>query len=64
MSSMQAWKFIIDNLSSAKWIPIPEEVKGVLHLDSRVGLYNGMLVSKQGSQGMEEFIKRMNSKKG
>jgi hypothetical protein len=63
MSNMDAWQFIINNWNCKEWTPIPQNVKDTLHLDSRLGFCGGMLVSKQGSQGMQEFIDRMNSKK-
>jgi hypothetical protein len=63
MSNIQAWEYILNNWNCVTWNPIPQNVKDALHLDARLGLCSGMLVTRTGSLGMSEFINRMNSKK-
>jgi hypothetical protein len=63
MSYMDAWKYIIDNWHVTEWIPIPQNIKDVLKLDSRVGLCSGMLVTRNASLGLSDFINRMNRKR-
>lgn len=62
MSYIDAWSYITNNWNVTTWHAIPENVKSVLNLDSRLGMCNGMLVSKNGSDGMREFITRLNNK--
>jgi len=59
---IKAWDYIINNWYCIQWNPLPEWVKSTLHLDSRLGMINGTLVTRQASQGMREFINRLNHK--
>ena len=64
MSNIDAWRYVTDNWNTPTWKEIREDIKTVLGLDSRVGMCNGMLVSRTGSRGMDEFIKRLNGRNG
>lgn len=62
MTTLDAWQYIVSNWYTSHWIPVPDAVKSALGLDTRLGLYSGMLVSRAGAQGITEFVSRINSK--
>lgn len=63
MDSTQAWQYLVNNWNVKTWTPIPENVKQTLKLDSRVGMFSGMLISQSAANGSQEFINRLNNKK-
>ena len=58
-----AWKFIFDSWHCNDWRPIPQNIKLTLSLHNQIGMCNGMLVTRTGASGSQEFINRLNSKK-
>jgi len=56
------WKKLTSAWHCNSWTSIPEEIQSVLKFDTRLGMFNGMLVTKAGASGIEEFVKRMNSR--
>lgn len=64
MSTIQAWQYIVNNWHSPDWQPIPQEVKQILHLDSRLGMSGGMSVTRNGADRIAQFVNDMNKKRG
>ena len=58
-----AWRFIFDNWHTSTWQALPQGIKLTLGLHSAIGLCSGMLVTRTGANGSQEFINRLNSKK-
>lgn len=63
MSTIQAWQEIFHSWGGKDWKPIPENIRVILNLDSRLGMCHFSLVTRTGANGMNEFIERLNSKK-
>jgi len=57
-----AWKFIFESWNCVEWKPLPQSVKLTLNLHSAIGVCSGMLVTRTGANGSQEFINRLNSK--
>lgn len=57
-----AWRFIFDNWHTTIWISLPQGIKNTLALHPAIGLCSGMLVTRTGANGSQEFINRLNSK--
>jgi len=55
-----AWRFVLQNMGSAIWMPIPKEICLILGFHHSLGMLGGMLVTRAGAQGVSEFIQRMN----
>jgi hypothetical protein len=61
---MSAWEWVLQNWQSPEWKPIPQWVKESLHLHPAVGVCSGMFVTRKSAEGMNEFLARMNRKRG
>jgi hypothetical protein len=59
-----AWAFIFQNWHALQWVPIPTGIKLTLGLHSSLGMCSGMLVTRTGAAGLNDFILRMNAKRG
>jgi hypothetical protein len=59
MTTVTAWQTLTHLWHCPTWSPIPDAIQTVLHL----GMFRGALVTRAGAAGMDEFIKRMNSKR-
>jgi len=62
MTTLEAWQYIVNNWYAPQWRPIPQEIQRVLGLDSRLGMCGGMLVTRNGSERINQFIRAMNEK--
>jgi hypothetical protein len=60
MSHFDAWQWIIGNWHSQEWQAIPDNVRSILNLDSRLGMFNGMLITHVSAIGVREFVQKMN----
>lgn len=60
MTVIDAWKKLF-NLSSVEWQRIPDDIRCVLNLDSRLGICAGVLCTKPAYTGMTRFVNRLNS---
>lgn len=49
------------NMSCGEWVPIPEEIRKVLGLDSRLGVYGGVLCTRPAAQGAARLIAKLNA---
>lgn len=59
---MDCWRRLINLWHCSEWTNIPDEIQSVLHFDTRLGMFNGMLVTRAGAGGIQEFVKRMNAR--
>jgi len=57
-----AWSFIFSNWHCTQWSSLPQGIKLTLGLHSAIGICSGMLVTRTGANGSQEFINRLNSK--
>ena len=57
-----AWKFILDNWNTPTWKALPQGIKLTLGLHSAIGVCSGMLITRTGASGSQDFISRLNSK--
>ena len=57
-----AWKFILDNWNTPTWKALPQGIKLTLGLHSAIGVCSGMLITRTGANGSNDFINRLNSK--
>ena len=60
MTIKEAWDNLFRLSSGNKWISIPEDIKRVLGLDSRLGVYNGILCTYPGYIGISRLINKLN----
>ena len=57
-----AWKFILDSWNTSTWKALPQGIKLTLGLHSAIGVCSGMLITRTGANGSNDFINRLNSK--
>jgi len=62
MTPMQAWEWITQRWGSTTWVPIDPAVRKILCLPDSLGLAHGMLITRTGANGSQEFIKRLNAR--
>ena len=55
-----AWAFIFNAWNCTEWRSLPQETKRILGLHESIGVCSGMLVTRAGAKGLNEFIIRMN----
>ena len=48
--------------SGSKWEPLPQGIKSTLGLHSAIGVCSGMLITRTGANGSNDFINRLNNK--
>ena len=58
-----AWQFIMQSWHTPTWRAIPDNIRNVLSLPAMLGMYNGMLITRAGAEGVSLFIARMNTRK-
>jgi len=61
MTIIEAWKRIFQLSSGNKWNRIPDDLKKIVGLDSRVGIFGGMLCTQNAANGTIRFLDRLNS---
>jgi hypothetical protein len=61
MSITDAWKQIFSLSSGNKWNRIPDDLKKIVGLDSRVGIFGGMLCTQNAANGTIQFLNRLNA---
>lgn len=47
MSTLDAWQWLKENWNNPNWTAIPCNVRQAIGIDSRVGIYSGVLVTKR-----------------
>jgi len=62
MTVMQAWQWITSRWCATTWTPIDPDVRTILRLPALLGMAHGMLVTRAGANGSQEFIKRINTR--
>jgi len=55
-----AWAYILQSWHTPTWKSIPQNVRLTLGLSVSLGMYNGMLVTQAGAQGITLCIANMN----
>lgn len=55
-----AWRFIFDAWNCNEWKSLPQQIKHTLGLHESIGVCSGVLVTRAGAKGLNEFIVRMN----
>jgi hypothetical protein len=60
----QAWSIVFSAMARAEWTPIPQETKAFLGLHPSIGGCSGMLITRNSAMGINDFIARMNRKRG
>ena len=60
-----AWRFVLQAMlaSGNTWQSLPESVKRTTGLHMSIGVCSGMLVTRVGANGSQDFVNRMNSKR-
>ena len=60
MNQIQAWSEIFRLSHGNNWIPIPENLKRIVGLDSRIGIIGNTLCTKVSAMGAMSFLNRLN----
>lgn len=57
-----AWRTVLNAMLSSglTWAALPAEAKRVLGIHQSLGVCSGMLVTRVGASGLNEFIHRLN----
>lgn len=58
-----AWAYIMQSWHTPTWRAIPDGIRNTLCLPATLGMYNGMLITKTGAEGVSLFVARMNSRR-
>ena len=60
MNQIQAWNEIFRLSYGNNWIHIPENLKQIIGLDSRMGIMGGTLCTKHTAAYVKQFVDRLN----
>lgn len=60
MTIPEAYNELFRLSSGNDWVKIPEDIRRVLNLDSRLGIYGGILCTKNSAIGISQLINRLN----
>jgi hypothetical protein len=59
-----AWAYIFSVWTCNEWKSLPQQIKATLNLHPQVGVCGGMLITRNSAMGINDFIARMNRKRG
>jgi len=61
MSTIDAWRVLFSLSTGNKWVKIPQNIRDILNLDSRLGIFGGILCTQAAANGTIRFLDRLNS---